>query len=135
MSILDFHAKSIVPILAQDPMMSFLKSVLTAVLGLIALIFVGWLAISAIRRWMGPASSAANGFTLDDLRRLRKAGQMTEEEFSRAREAMLGSVRSKSSAVVPSTKLQLQQPPPANPRTSVRIAPPKRPPGLDDPRA
>jgi hypothetical protein len=117
-SILDFHAKSIVPILAQDPM-----------------IFVGWLAISAIRRWMGPASSAANGFTLDDLRRLRKAGQMTEEEFSRAREAMLGSVRSKSSAVVPSTKLQLQQPPPANPRTSVRIAPPKRPPGLDDPRA
>ena len=38
-------------------------------------------------------TSGGDGFTLSDLRRLHKAGQMTDEEFEKAKKILIGSVK------------------------------------------
>lgn len=74
---------------------SGLASTLPPLLGLIVLVVVGWIAVVRIRRWMRESAEQAAPFTLEDLRRLHREGKLTDEEFARAREAMLGSIRSK----------------------------------------
>jgi uncharacterized membrane protein len=76
---------------------SGLASTLLPLLGLFVLVVIGWFAVVRVRRWMRDASEDAAAFTLEDLRRLRREGKITEDEFNRAREAMIGSVRSKAS--------------------------------------
>jgi hypothetical protein len=65
-----------------------------AVLGLIAVVVAGWFAIVRIRAWMHTSEDASAPFTLDDLRRLHREGKLSDAEFQRAREAMIGAVRS-----------------------------------------
>lgn len=63
-------------------------------LGLLALLVVaGWLVILVLRRRLASDEEAQAPFTLESLRELRRSGQLTEEEFSRAREAMIASTR------------------------------------------
>jgi hypothetical protein len=78
---------------SQDPV-GFMVDVGGAVLGLLAVVVVGWFAIARIRAWMRTSEDESAPFTLDDLRALRRDGKLSEEEFARAREAMIGAVRS-----------------------------------------
>jgi len=72
----------------------FIFEIGSAVLGLIAVVVAGWFAIVRIRAWMQRSEDTSAPFTLDDLRRLHREGKLSEAEFQRAREAMIGAVRS-----------------------------------------
>ncbi|HWB19545.1 MAG TPA: SHOCT domain-containing protein [Phycisphaerales bacterium] len=57
-------------------------------------VIVGGVAIMLIRRMITQKSSAQNvGFTLEDLRTMRASGELSEEEFQKAREQMIGRMR------------------------------------------
>ncbi len=45
------------------------------------------------RSWLESAPSSSQAWTLEDLRRLRDQGSMTEEEFQAARSAMIAAYR------------------------------------------
>ena len=63
---------------------------------LIALLVVGFFAISKLRQWLkddAPMAGPAIGFTLSDLRQLHRQGKMTDEEFERARSKMVGAAK------------------------------------------
>ncbi len=58
-------------------------------LGMLALVVIaGWIVILFVRRSMRAESEAQVGFTLEDLRRLHRAGEISGEEFERAKSAM-----------------------------------------------
>lgn len=61
---------------------------------LIAVVIVGFVAIAAVKRRLHDDGEARNirplGFTLSDLRHLHKTGQMSDEEFARAKEKIIG---------------------------------------------
>ena len=101
---------TLLPLLAQADASGLFKNISYAVLGLFIVIVVGWLSISKIRAWMREDSGTSETFTLEDLRRLHRAGQMTDAEFARAQEAMIGSVRAtppKAPSQVAAPKRQL----------------------------
>jgi len=61
---------------------------------LIGLLFAGFFAVSWIRNWLKSEDMPVGiGFTLSDLRELRAAGKISEEEFQRASEKMLVKAR------------------------------------------
>ena len=84
---------------------------------LIGLLAVAWIAIvwakRRSQREMEPGASALP-FSLHDLRRLHEEGQLTDEEFERAR-----------SRIVSMSKAQLEKPAPKKSEREVS-APPKR---------
>ena len=86
---LDFRAA----IAQVDPGLALFRSIIVPLLGLVVVLVVGWLAVAAVRRWMRPTDSESGGFTLDELRRMHRTGEMTDDEYARAREAMIGRVR------------------------------------------
>ena len=61
-------------------------------LGLVMVVVIGWVAIVKIRGWMRGNADNAKPFSLDDLRRLRREGLLSEAEFEKARSMMLASV-------------------------------------------
>ena len=77
----------------MDPAFTLFRSIATASVALIVLVVVGWFAVVHIRRWMRDGSEGGAAFTLEDLRRMRREGELTEEEFETARAAMIGAVR------------------------------------------
>jgi hypothetical protein len=128
------------------------ESIGGALLVLLVIVVVGWFAIARIRSWMRENAESEAPFTLDDLRRLRREGQLTEEEYETARQAMIGEVRGKSSLdaaevkrrvaagqratqsrttppTTPGTPLRLESEPPPEDGTQ-RPRSPKRPPQL-----
>ncbi|NLF30572.1 MAG: SHOCT domain-containing protein [Planctomycetes bacterium] len=58
---------------------------------LLVLLVAGYVGVSMLRRWMrrNSADRTVISFTLEDLRRMHREGQLSDEEFSRARERML----------------------------------------------
>ena len=65
--------------------------VLVPLLVLAGLVLLAWLAIVSIRRRLhGTDAPPAVAFTLEDLRRLHAAGDLTDEEFGRAQERIIG---------------------------------------------
>ena len=57
---------------------------------LIALVGLGLFVAVMIKKWLQQGDPPmATGFTLSDLRRLHKSGQMSDEEFERARAKMI----------------------------------------------
>ena len=83
-------------------------SIFKASLALVAIVVVGWVVIVRLQRWMKSDADSSEAFTLDDLRRLRREGRLSEAEFAKAREAMIGSVRAKNSANVSAKDLGKQ---------------------------
>ena len=68
--------------LADLPVSSIIKLSLL----LVALIVVGWVTVWQVRRRLTkPDETSGVGFTLSDLRQLHKSGQMSDEEFERAK--------------------------------------------------
>lgn len=52
----------------------------------IALAVVGFTAVTWVKRWAAePDDAPAGGFSLGDLRELHKSGQMSDEEFEKAK--------------------------------------------------
>jgi len=69
-------------------------SVVKLSLGLVALVIVGWVTVLQVRRRLTePDESSGTGFTLSDLRRLHKSGQMTDAEFERAKAKVVEAAR------------------------------------------
>jgi len=63
-------------------------------LGLVVLVIVGWVTVLQVRRRLTqPDESSGAGFTLSDLRRLHKSGQMTDAEFERAKAKVVEAAR------------------------------------------
>ena len=80
--------------IAQDSGEGMLR-VLGWSLVLICLLLVGFFAISKLRQWLKEDDTPAPGigFTLSDLRQLHKQGQMTDEEFERAKAKIIGGAK------------------------------------------
>jgi hypothetical protein len=57
---------------------------------LVLAVVAGAVVIYLIRRAMGGEGSIPDGFSLHELRRLREAGQLTDEEFERAKASVIG---------------------------------------------
>jgi hypothetical protein len=76
------------------------SSIFVWLLVLVVLIVVGCVLVAWARRRLsaGDGDNAPGGFTLSDLRELRRQGKMTEEEFERAKSAMLASMRAAEAA-------------------------------------
>lgn len=69
-------------------------SVVTWSLILVAFIVAGWVTVWQVRRRLTkPDETAGTGFTLSDLRRLHKTGQMSDEEFERAKAQVVDAAR------------------------------------------
>lgn len=76
-------------LLAQSQDVDYVRIIIwsMALIGLILLLFA---AISYFKKhWMAPQEAESGGFTLADLRALRKQGKMSEEEFEKAKGLIL----------------------------------------------
>lgn len=64
---------------------------------LVVLVLVGGVAILALRRSLqgGLDDSDAEGFTLHGLRRLHAEGELSDEEFAQAKDAMIGRMKAR----------------------------------------
>lgn len=61
---------------------------------LIGLIIAGWVTVWQVkRRFQRPDEPEPSGFTLSDLRQLHKGGQMTDEEFEKAKGKVVDAAR------------------------------------------
>lgn len=100
---------SVVPTLLAEDASSIIWSIGPIILGLIVVVVVGWFVVVHVRSWMKASGESGEAFTLDDLRRMHRAGEISDAEFQRAREAMIGAVRSKGT----------KEPPPRNPDLDV----------------
>lgn len=86
-----------------------LVGLLVVSLSLLALIFAGWLIVRFTRRWSASDSANDAPFTLEDLRRLHREGQISQSEFERMRQALLAQVAPKQTPAAPP---RLPDPPP-----------------------
>ena len=100
---------SVVPTLLANDASSIIWGIGPIILGLIAVVVVGWFVVVHVRSWMKASGESGEAFTLDDLRRMHRAGEISDAEFQRAREAMIGAIRSKGT----------KEPPPRNPDLDV----------------
>ena len=78
---------------------------------LIVLVVLGFLAAMFVKRWLMETSEEPRraGFTLSDLRQMHKSGQMTDEQFERARQRIITSAKA-----VPGTTKPITPRPPAS---------------------
>ena len=61
---------------------------------LLGAVLVGFIAVAQLKkRLVQPDRHAAAGFTLADLRALHRSGKMTDEEFARAKEALIAGLK------------------------------------------
>ena len=80
-------------LIGMAPPFELFQSIAGAAIALVVIVVAGWFAVVRTRWWMRDDSATDAAFTLEDLRRLRREGQLTEEEYETARTAMIGAVR------------------------------------------
>ncbi len=78
---------------AAPPAGSRFGDVLPWLVALLVLVCAGAVAIHVARRMARKADAPPEGFTIQDLRRLHGSGQLSDEEYERARAAVIGRVR------------------------------------------
>lgn len=73
------------------------SAVLISSLLLIAFLVFGFVAVAVVKKWLrGSGDEGSNprtGFTLSDLRQMKRDGQITDEEYERARDKIVGIAR------------------------------------------
>jgi len=70
---------------------SLFNEVVPWLVALAVVVVVGAIAIWLIRRTMGTdTASGAGGFTLQDLRDMHASGRISDDEFQRARDSLIG---------------------------------------------
>ena len=80
-----------------------LPRVLIWSLALIVVVIIGFVIVSWLRsRIKDTDTGPVAGFTLSDLRRLHKSGQMTDEEFERAKAKIIAVSQSTKKETTPS---------------------------------
>ena len=78
---------------APAPKSTFAQ-ILPVLLALAGVVFIGFIVISIVRRWMrADFGQPEQGFTLSDLRRLHQEGEISQEELTRAETQMIKKVR------------------------------------------
>jgi hypothetical protein len=95
----------------QHTQETLLADVLPWLILLLGLVIAGGFVIFWVRRSLGASastSSADTGFTLHELRELLQKGEISNEEFERARAAIIGRFQKKSD------REDESQPPPAS---------------------
>ncbi len=73
-----------------------LHKLILLLLGIMAVVAVGFLVVQRVKRAYqaeDPRSDATVGFTLSDLRQLHKSGQMSDEEFEKAKTKVIDAAR------------------------------------------
>ncbi|HVP72335.1 MAG TPA: SHOCT domain-containing protein [Phycisphaerales bacterium] len=76
---------------ATDKSSRLFAETLPWILVLLGVIVVGGVIIFIARRYVHSGDgAAAGGFTLQDLREMHKAGEISDEEFARAKAQMIG---------------------------------------------
>ncbi len=72
---------------------SLFVDILPWLVGLLAVVAIGGVAIYLVRRWLRrPPRGPAEGFTLQQLRELHATGSLNDDEFERAKAAVIGRV-------------------------------------------
>ncbi len=78
---------------------SLFAHVLPWLVALLGVVVIGGAGIWVVRRLVRQESDGgAGGFTLQDLRDMKASGQLSDEEFDRARDAMIGRLSEPSGA-------------------------------------
>ena len=75
---------------------SLFSQVAPILLVLLVVVLVGAIVIYAARRAAQPGESSDVPFTLQDLRDLHAQGKLSDEEFARAKEAMIGRLKAQA---------------------------------------
>ncbi len=77
---------------------SLFGEILPWLAALVAVVVVGAVAIWLIRRIFGGDNvGGSGGFTLQELRSMHAAGQLSDEEFRQAKESVIGRIRESES--------------------------------------
>jgi hypothetical protein len=87
----------VVSLLQESPPRAIPEDVFPILLSLVAAVILGGIIIYFVRNWARGSEDSMPGFTLGDLRELRESGEITEEEFKAARNAMISQVRKQAS--------------------------------------
>lgn len=71
------------------------SEIVTTSLVLLGLLILGWFVVAQVRRRLQRQEEGLKpaGFTLSDLRQMHKTGQISAEEFERAKEKVLEAAR------------------------------------------
>jgi ABC-type iron transport system FetAB permease component len=89
---MDMHA--LLPSLPLAQSQRGMGSVFFWLLVLIGLVIVAAVLVLYLRKWYSsPDVTPSAGFTLGDIRQLHREGQMTDEEFEKAKALILGQTR------------------------------------------
>lgn len=75
--------------------------ILPWLLVLVGVVVVGAAVIYFLRRAVNSGSGSPEGFTLHEVRRLHETGQLSEEEFERAKAAIIGRVSAQAATTPP----------------------------------
>ena len=76
-----------------------LADILPWLILLVGVVVAGGIVIYMMRRYLtSDAGQSGDGFTLHDLRQLHAAGELSDEEFEKARAAMIGRLKSSTPA-------------------------------------
>ena len=78
---------------------SDVPAVVVRSLVLILIVVAAFYGVMRLRRWMkeDDMPPGGNGFSLSDLRQMHRRGEMTDEEFEKAKAQMLAGVKSMAS--------------------------------------
>lgn len=80
-----------------------LADILPWLILLFGVVAAGGIVIYVMRRYLtSDAGQSGDGFTLHDLRQLHAAGELSDEEFEKARAAMIGRLKSTPTPALPS---------------------------------
>lgn len=69
-------------------------NIIFATAALLVILIIGFIAVAAIRRYYHDSDSAMTGpaFTLHDLRRMRRDGEIDDEQYERLRQHIIGAL-------------------------------------------
>jgi hypothetical protein len=81
----------------QDAPQAVPEGVFPILFVVLAAVVLGGIIIYLVGNWARRTDDPLPGFTLGDLRELRESGDITEEEFKAARNALISQVRKQSS--------------------------------------
>jgi hypothetical protein len=125
------HADGSIPlqtaVLGAVDLLEFVRGVVLPLAVLLAIVIAGWFGIRWIGKWSRSDGSDRVPFSLEDLRRLRREGAISEEEFERAKEQMLSVAKrpsaTKASAAPRGASGDAAQPPREGVESPQRIRP------------
>lgn len=101
---------------ATDKSSRLFAETLPWLLLLLGVIIAGGVIIFLARRYVNAGSTdAAGGFTLHDLREMHKAGEISDEEFTRAKAQMIGRVAAEKAEQAAAKRSESDAAPPVPP--------------------